>query len=185
MLALLFSGIAVGAFHGRHADEEMLRSLDLLFLTDFCSGSTDTMAGAFASSFASVFIFMFLIFLSGLSMWGFLGAALIPFFKGYGYGLSVGFLYAAYGLSGIGYNALVILPGAILCSAVIAAASKQAVQCSVRLLSLFRKTVVSDDPRIFLRHYLFSMIWLLLLAAVSSLVDMVFTAAFSQLFNFG
>lgn len=185
MLASLFAGVATGAFHGRNADAEMLQSLDLLFLTDFRAGRTQTLHGAFAASFASAFIFMLMIFLSGMSLWGVVSAAVVPFIKGYGYGLSVGFLYSAYGLSGIGYNALVILPGAMLCSVVIASAARQAILCSAKILTLFRKTAVSDDPRVFMRHYLLAMLWLLLLAAVSSLIDMIFTAAFSQLFNFG
>lgn len=184
MLLSLFIGVAVGALHGRNADPDSLRSLDVIFLTDFSVRRGGNMGAAFVSSFASVFIFLLVIFVSGLALWGCSIAAVVPFVKGFGYGLSVGYLYAAYGGWGILYNLLIIFPGAMLCCAVIASAARQAIVCSAKLTSVFRKTPVSDDPRVFLRHYLLSMLWLLFLAAVSSGLDTVFSALFSGLFNF-
>lgn len=184
MLLSLFVGVALGALHGRNADSSSLRSLDIIFRTDLSVRREGSMSAEFVSSFASAFIFLLVIFVSGLAIWGCAAAAVIPFIKGFGYGLSAGYLYGAYGGWGILYNLLIIFPGALLCCAVIAAAARQAIVCSAKLTSIFRKTPVSDDPRVFLRQYLLSMLWLLFLAAVSSCIDMVFSALFSQLFNF-
>ncbi len=180
----LFAGITVGALCGRTDDEQLMENLDIIFLTNFKVRCSQGILDSFVASFASAFIFILIIFLLGLSVWGGFIAAAVPFVKGYGYGLATGYLYSTYGLTGILYNILIILPGAFLCSAVIAAASQEAFRSSIKIISVFRKTTVSDDPHIQMKKYLLSMLWLLFLTAVSSAVDMLFSLMFSWLFSF-
>ena len=181
---LVLAGVACGSVCGRNADKELLDRLDILFLTNYTARNSQSIWEGFAASFASSFIFMMILFLLGLSLWGGAAAVAVPFIKGYGYGLAAGSMYSAYGLSGIAYNLLVVMPGALLCSAVISSASMQTFICSAKLRSLCRKTAVSDDPRLFLRHYLLSMLWLLFLAALSSGADVLFSLLFSWIFHF-
>ena len=183
-MSILFAGISAGAVSGRYADEALMKNLDLIFLTNFKLRCADGMLSAFVSSFASAFIFILTIFLLGLSLWGEVVTVVIPFIKGYGYGLAIGYLYTAYGFSGILYNILVVLPGAFLCSAVIAAATQESFRNSVKLITIFIRSAVNDDPRIQMKHYLLSMLWLLFLAAMSSVLDMLFSFVFSRLFSF-
>lgn len=181
---LVFIGIITGAFGGKNADSELLKKLDFIFLTNFdvrCSGGV---LSAFVSSFASSFLFLLVIFLLGLSVWGGIVVATIPFFKGYGYGLSVGWLYCNYGFNGVLYNILIILPGAFLCSALIAAASDSAFKISVKLMSYCSRHISADNIHISMKRYLVSMLWFLFLAAVSAAVDMIFSLCFSRFFSF-
>lgn len=183
-MLMLFGGITAGALGGRSADTKLMEKLDIIFLTNFKIRCSQGVIDAFVASFASAFIFILLIFLMGLSLWGWIVTAVIPFIKGYGYGLATGYLYSIYGLSGILYNLLIILPGAFLCSAVIAAAAQESFRSSFKLISIFRKSAVSDDPHIQMKKYLLSMLWLLFLAALSSALDMLFSLMFSWIFNF-
>ncbi len=180
----LFAGITAGALGGRYADKQLMENLDIIFLTNFNVRCSQGILNSFIASFASAFIFILVIFLMGLSLWGGIIAAVVPFIKGYGYGLATGYLYSTYGLTGVLYNILIILPGAFLCSSVIAAATQEALRSSLKMISVFRKTAVSDDPHIQMKKYLLSMLWLLFLAAVSSAIDMLFSLMFSWLFNF-
>ena len=180
----LFAGIVAGAFSGRNSDNKMMEKLDIVFQTNFKVRCTQGMIDAFVASFASAFIFILVIFLAGLSLWGGIVTVFIPFVKGYGYGLSVGYLYCTYGIQGIFYNILVILPGAFLCSAVICASAQESVRNTFRLISLFRKTAVSDDPRLQMKHYMLSMLYFLFIASLSSAVDMLFSFFFSWIFRF-
>ena len=183
-MLMLFAGITVGALCGRTADKQLMEDLDIIFLTNFKVRCSQGVLDAFVASFASAFIFILVIFLLGLSVWGGFISAAVPFIKGYGYGLATGYLYGTYGLTGILYNILIILPGAFLCSAVIAAAAQEAFRSSTKIISIFRKTAVSDDPNIQMKKYMLSMLWLLFIAAVSSAIDMLFSLMFSWLFNF-
>lgn len=182
---VLFGGIVFGALGSGNADMDTLKRLDFIFLTNFELRCTQGVLSAFVSSFASAAVFMLVIFLLGLSLWGGFAAVLIPFFKGYGYGLSVGYLYGAYGFKGVLYNIAVILPGAFVSSAVIAAASLCAFRSSLHsAVSIFRSPVVRDDPREQMRSYLVRMLKLSLFGLAASIIDVLCAFCFSWLFVF-
>ncbi len=181
---LFFGGVLVGALSGRGAGEDFLRRMDLLFRTNFELRCSQGMLSAFAASFASSAILLGMVFLLGLSLWGGLPAMLVPCCKGYGYGLSVGYLYGAYGWKGIGYNLLVILPGMFLASVVLAAAALFAFRHALQMLQGYRREAIRDDPRRQLRSYLLKMLWCLLLTMAASLLDMLCALCFSWIFRF-
>ncbi len=181
---LLFGGIVFGAVSSGNADKELLGRLDFIFNTNYDIRCTNGFLSAFVASFASAVIFLLIIFLLGLSLWGGIFTVLVPLFKGYGYGLAVGFLYSSYGLKGIFYNLFIILPGAFICSLVIASAAQEALKNSLKLTSCFVKSTVRDDPHIQMKRYMLSMLWYLGLCAVASLIDMLCSLCFSWLFQF-
>lgn len=181
---ILFGGVLCGALSGRYADAAVMKRLDVIFLTNFDQRCSRGLLSSFAASFGSAVIFLFVIILLGLSLWGGFFAVLIPFFKGYGYGLTSGFLYSEYGVKGIFYNILIILPGMFISSAVIAAASLYSFRNSLKTVQCFRRQIVSDDPRAQIKTYLLKMLWLLFMSAAASLVDMICSLCFSWIFHF-
>lgn len=181
---ILFGGVLCGALSGRSADSDVMKRLDVIFLTNFDLRCSRGLLSSFAASFGSTVLFLLVIFLLGLSLWGGFFAVLIPFFKGYGYGLSSGFIYSEYGTKGIFYNILIILPGMLISSAVIAAASLYSFRNSIRSVQSFRRQAVSDDPREQMKAYLLTMLWLLFLGAAAGLVDMLCSICFSWIFHF-
>lgn len=183
-ITILIIGIIFGAISGRNADELLMEKLDLIFLTNFKVRCSQGMLSAFSASFASNFLFLMTIFFLGLSLWGGYFSFIMPFIKGYGYGLSVGYLYNHYGFWGILYNLLMILPGAFLCSVMIAYASQKALMCSFRQTVFFLRTTVSDDIRQRMREYFKTMLILFLLSAVASSIDMLFSLCFHSIFKF-
>ncbi len=181
---LLFGGIVYGALSGKNADKELLNRLDFMFNANYDIRCSKGILSAFVSSFASSVIFLLIVFLLGLSLWGGIFSAAVPFLKGYGYGLAVGFLYSSHGLWGIIYNLLIILPGAFMCSLVIAAAAQDSLKNSVKLAAYFVKAAVRDDPQIRMKKYLISMLWYLGLCAAAAVVDMLCSLCFSWIFKF-
>lgn len=179
----LIAGAAVGALSGKYADKELMKSLDIIFMTNFQMRTNNGILSLFTASFAANVIFLLTVFLLGLTLWGEICVVFIPFIKGYGYGLTMGYLYSTYGLTGIVYNLLIILPGAFLFSLVISAAARISFKNSLGLLEVYFKKTVSDDPRVRMKHYLLSMMWLLFLSALSSAADMIFSLLFSWLFR--
>ena len=181
---LLFSGIVTGAVCSRTADELLMKRLDIIFQTNFELRCAQGAFSAFVSSFASSMIFMAVLLMLGLSVWGGLFSAVIPFFKGYGYGLAVGFLYGSYGAGGVFYNILVILPGMFLSAAVIAYAATLSLRNSLYITACFKRTPLNDDPHALMKGYLLSMLRCLALCALSSIVDMLCSLCFSRIFHF-
>lgn len=184
LIGTVILGAVIGALSGRYADASLMKQLDIVFLTNFRMRADNGALSVFSASFAANFIFLLTVFLSGLSLWGEIPVVFVPFIKGYGYGLTMGYAYSAFGLSGILYNLLMVLPGAFVFAFVISAAVRESFTHSMGLLSMFRKSAVSGDPVVSIRRYMLSMIWLLFLSAVSSAVDMLCSLMFSWLFDF-
>ena len=181
---ILFGGILYGSLSGASADRELLSRLDLIFQTNFTIRSAQGLFSSFAASFASSSLFIASIFLLGLSLWGGFLAVLMPLFKGFGYGLSVGYLYGAYHFKGVLYNLLVILPGAFLSSLVISAASYFAFRSTLHtVIGLFR-SASPFDFRSHLKTYCRLMLAMLALCALSALLDMLCSLCFSHFFSF-
>lgn len=180
----LLTGIVIGAICTRNADRSLLDSLDFFFLTNFTLRSQYGAFDIFISSFAAAFVFLLTVFLLGLSAWG---MPIIPFvlmFKGFGFGLSIGYLYGAYGFMGIWYNLLVILPGAFLGVLVLISAACIASKNALRLLAILVRSGIAEDIHREFLQYLYKMMWLLIILAVSCVIDMLFTFLFAGMFNF-
>ena len=181
---VLFTGIVFGAISGRNADDEMMKRLDFIFQTNYNVRCSQGLISAFVSSFGSYVIFLAVIFLLGLSLWGGFFAWAVPFFKGYGYGLSAGWLYGIYGFYGVGYNLLVVLAGAFLSALVISYASMEAMGNSLKMAGLFTRSEVKDDMHIQMKKYLKTMLLMLCLCVVSAVLDVIFAVCFSWIFKF-
>lgn len=180
----MLAGIIIGAVCAKNASKDMMDNLDFFFLTNFTLRSQYGAFDVFISSFAAAFVFLLSIFLLGISAWGLPVIPLVPMFRGLGFGLSIGYLYGAYGMSGIWYNLLIILPGAFLNALVLLSASCVAMKHSVRVLSVLVRPHVSEDMHKEFCKYLYKMMWLLIVLAVSCVVDMIFALLFAGIFNF-
>lgn len=123
-------GIAVGALVGGFTRGTILEKLDFLFHASFLSRSADAYSAVFISSFASSFLFVLAFLLLALSVWGFLCTPLLLFFRGFGSGLTAGYLYISFGWKGFLYYFLTILPGASLCGIALLLAAKESARVS-------------------------------------------------------
>lgn len=111
---LLIIGLAAGSIYAENADSSMMFSLDFLFTTNLEARLSQNMISIFCACFASDFIFLFAVFLLGLAPWGILLMPAVALFKGFGTGLTAGYLFITYGLKGAGFYLLVLLPGTFL-----------------------------------------------------------------------
>lgn len=183
-LLIMASGVVCGVLQGRKADALLLQRLDLLLCTNYELRHSQWWPDAFTASFASSALLLLIVLLLGLSVWGGLLAVAAAFFKAYGYGLAAGYLYAAYGMSGIGYNLLVLLPGALASMAALAQAALCAFRCSLGLLRSLGKAPLRDDPRAAVHSFLLQMLWQMLICALAAAADLLTALCFSGLFQF-
>lgn len=132
---ILSIGVACGALFSRTAGLNTLKKLDFLFNSNYTMRSGTPALSVFVASAASSFIFIFVCFLCGLSVWGAFFAPLVPMIRGTGLGMTAGYLYATYGFHGGLFYAVVLLPGAYCSCIAILLAAKEALIFSRKLSS--------------------------------------------------
>lgn len=179
---LLVLGTVLGALFARGADEALIQKLDLLFSSDVQARAVQSSGAVFIASLSSAFLFLAICFFLGLSLWGMFILPVIPLFRGFGFGLASGYLYAAYGFQGILFNAIVVLPGAFLSMLAILFAAKEGIRFSKKALSgiLGRE----HSRMLSLRLYAVQFGTIMILAAAAATIDLVTTICFSGAFSF-
>ena len=172
----LIGGMIFGAIFARNAGMTALDKLDFLFYSNFKTRAVQSITSVFAASFASSFIFIFVCFLCGLSMWGMFIIPAVLFFRGFGLGLTSGYLYAAYGLKGVLFNLAVILPGAFVCCLAILLAAREGSYFSRRIASCGTSPESGTISSQKMKLYLLRFGAILALAFSAALLDVLFSA---------
>ncbi len=177
---LLLGGMVLGSLYAKNAGYEAIEQLDFLFAGNFKSRTTESYLMVFSASFASSFCFLLACFLGGLSLWGLFFIPAILIFRGFGLGLTSGYLYAFYGMKGVLYNLAMILPGAFLCCLSILAASLEGIRFSRRMAAGKR----GEKENLGIRTYFLRFGIFLAVACAGALLDLVFSVCFGNLFSF-
>lgn len=177
-------GIILGAFYLRSASDSLLLKLDFLFVTNLDNRLELSAFDVFCSSFSSDFIFVFMAFLLGFTVWGMFALPLLSAFSGFGVGISSAYLFSQYSVTGIGFYILVILPGTVLFLLAFITALKESFSQSFSFLKLY---FPSNSDVLLLRHtktFLFRYFVVIVFCAFSAIVDMLLWVVFANMFNF-
>lgn len=181
-LAVVFlAGMIIGSVYARGAGYGSLQRLDFLFASNFKARASMSFLSVFTASFASSFLFVFACFLCGLSMWGILPVPLLILFRGFGLGLTSGYLYSVQGWKGAGYYLLVLLPGACLCSLAILSAALEGMKCSYAFISRGKR---QSGEAIFSQEYLLQFGKILGWIFAAAVLDTALSALFGSMFSF-
>ncbi len=177
------AGVVWGAVVSLKAEVEFLADMDFLFTTNLQSRLSQGMLSCFAAHFASNFIFFTAAALCGLSPWG---VGVLPFivaFKGFGTGLSAAYLISIYGLKGLGFYIVVVLPGTFIFSLALLFMSAHCTTMSLRLARfVFVKAEGAVPVTVYVKNYLFRCSYFLLVSAAGAICDMLFWSFVSGLF---
>lgn len=176
LAGILLAGMVCGVLSARCADETVLSRLDFLFSSNFQLQEEQTMFSVFAASLTSIFLFLLAGFFMGLSVWGTVLIPVLPFFRGFGLGVSTGFLYASYSWKGVLFHLAVMLPGMVFSSVAIILSAREGMRFSKELTGAsfsFGKGGRSASPA--LRDYLMRNGVILTIGAVAALFDMLLT----------
>lgn len=138
LILLFFVGILLGACLIR-ANGQSWQT----FINQLVSGYAGKRDGqsflqTFYYSASSTLLFLLAIFLSGFCAVGQPLVCLIILFRGLGYGLTAGSVYSLYGLSGMGYVALLLLPNCILTALGLMKVGQSAIRFSTGLYGAMR-----------------------------------------------
>lgn len=182
---LFLLGLVVGAVSGKGYDREVFEKLDLLFITNIDARMEMGVFELFISCFVSYFLFIFCIFLSAFSAWGFTAIPLLSALKGFTVGLSTAFIFSQYQLSGIGFYILVVLPGTVLFLFALIRYATQGERMSLRLLRLmlFGKETASE-LQAYIKRFIKKTMFALLSVGACAVADMVLWILFANKFDF-
>lgn len=186
LLAFVYiAGLLVGALMVRMGGGGLFQSLENSFLAYVEGRQSQPFWMTLLNAFAAALPFFAGAFFCGVCILGVPGAFLIPCFKGLGLGLTVGYVYAVYGMQGMAFCALLLIPPALASAMALLLACRESWGFS---LMLFRGLLPGAGPlalrgdfKIYCLRYLF--ILGILLAA--SILDAGLSAAFIRFFAFG
>lgn len=181
---ILLFGMVGGALSVNFIKLETVRKLDLLFSSDFQQRVGQPCTATFISSLSSSFIFMLFIFFSSLSLFGALIIPISILFRGFGLGLTAGYLYLIYELKGIAFYILIIVPGIFISSIGLILLSMISIRFSLKFASKLLPNPGNERLWDEFPGYFKLCGYILTILTISSLVDMVSMLIFSRLFNF-
>ncbi|MBR0423689.1 MAG: hypothetical protein IJJ04_03555 [Clostridia bacterium] len=184
MVILLILGMVLGSLSVHEINLDILHKIDFLFLNNFKEIIDKPGLDVFISSLSNLFFIILLLEFSALSFWGSGLIPLIIFFRGFSIGLTTGYLYLIYGLKGIAFYILIMLPGMFIALLSIILFSAEAFKFSVKFAkTLFPHANNQNLFSCFLFHLKNSKFSLALLP-ISAIVDTCFVAMFSRFFEF-
>ena len=183
-IVCLIIGMIVGSISVSSINMEVLHKLDFLFLNDFKERIGQSGLDIFISSFSSLFIFTLFIEIVALSFWGAVLVPILVIFRGLGLGITAGYLYLIYGLKGIAFYILILLPGIFVSSIGVVLFAAGAVNLSAK----FAKKILpsADNERLWetFKAHIRKSSYSLIILAVAALIDIGFMAMFSKFFEF-
>lgn len=183
--AFLVAGIICGCILAQYGDEQTLESLDFIFNSNFKQRITQSLFDGFKASMCAYFLFYITALLLGLSLWGAVGLPVVVCIKGIGAGLCAGYLISVYSFQGAVFYVIVMLPGLFLSSLSLLFQCRLSFRFSRSLWAFFsprKKQDERDKPDIFRFFQKSSAI--LITTALGAVVDVLFSALFSNMFTF-
>ena len=185
MAAFLIFGMVLGSISMKSMNEDSLSDMASLFLNSLKVREDSGLFMIFVKSVSSYFLFAIIAFALGLSVWGFVMTFALMIFRGFGLGVSVGFLFFTYGFKGILFYALILLPGIFVSSMALILMSRAAFDTSY---TLFKTTFLQREGNKSLENnfkaYFKKSGFALTLIIIASILDLLGYVVFSGFFNF-
>lgn len=182
-IVLLLSMI-FGSIYANYINLNIIKKLDILFLSDFDNRNNQGIIYTFISSFSSNFLFWLEMAFLSTSLFGIILTPLILIFRGVGLGLTAGYLYLIYSFKGVVFYILVLLPGIFISSVcfifMLINSEKFSIKVTKQFISKSPQQPLREDMIIYIKKSSF----ILFALAISSICDMIFMKLFSCLFTF-
>lgn len=184
LIFLFLTGVIIGSISIGRSNFSFFNDIKDIFKQNFDAINENSYFITFSSSLVSIFIYIALIFLLSLSLWGGVIVPFLPFFRGIGIGITAGCLYLSYGIKGILFYVLVLLPGIFVSSAVLVFYTRKSIGFSRKLCSkIFPNSNLDKlwpEFKSYLKHTGISIVF----CVVVALIDVLFNFLLFRFFNF-
>ena len=185
LIVCLVAGLIFGTLSAKNINSRTLNGLDFIFASNFGTRINGSMMSNFITSISASFIFILASFLVGLSIWGFIFTPAICFFRGFGIGLSTGYLCVKYALAGFIFNTFILLPGVFISSVGVLMLCLESTRFSLYTASeILPIKIRVKSKSTTLNHYFFKTGISLIIIVAAAIIDILFAAVFAGLFDF-
>ena len=182
MLIAVWLGLIFGAICAGRADKSLISQLDIIFVSDFEIRCSQSVISSFVAGLTANFIFFTAVFLLGLSVWGSVGVPIVIAFKGFGMGLTGGYLYKYYSFSGIGFFLLVMLLGCVASTLALVFQGKIAIGFANTLFAKVRGKSHNHNETFY--RYITNSSFALIALSISAMADAILNNLFAGIFTF-
>lgn len=178
---MFFIGVIIGTVS--RGSNERLEGLSESLLRQFLADRQGLSFGAvLLGSVSASLLYMLAVYIAGASMLGIVLIPLIVAWRGFCYGLLIALLYSEYALRGVAFNAIVLIPPAVifLIGLLLAARESMSFSLVIARLTLPRSNPANlfADFRIFCSRYALLLIFTVLSAVADALVSHFFLRFF-------
>lgn len=184
LFLMFIIGMIYGALLSKAQSAEFLKSLNLITREYASAHEKQTLLKTLTSSFFSCCIFVVTPYLLGYSAIGQVASFFVPMFKGLGIGLTMGHLYLSYGLKGVSYSALIIVPQTVIGLFAILIGCRESIKLSCTFLGACSSKQVKPFSSETIRLYNIKFSVLLAIALLAAVVDVITVLLFSRMFKF-
>lgn len=183
LVLMCIAGILFGSLAAA-GTEQGSSGLSVLTQDYFAERTSSGFFSVLFKSFLSSFSFLAVAFLLGNFNFGCFIVGAVPFFKGYGIGTALGFMFRSYGAKGLAYSALIIIPGAVVSSMVMIFAAYSSAKLSYELLKKLMGKVGKERFKLDFSKYCKQYAVYAVLCFAAALLETASNAVFSGLFDF-
>lgn len=183
LMAMFAAGLVAGAEIIKNENTELTDYIISVFKSFMLQRSKQSLGSILFHSALSVGIYIATAYLLGLCVAGVPIIGVIPFIKGLGPGVIMGYLYSAYKWKGMGYSLLIIFPGTLLSAFALILACGESLIMSIGLFSLIqggKPTVL----RSYFKTYNVRYLVFFLISMTSALFECILIKTFGSLFSF-
>ena len=183
LLTFMFiTGVAAGSI--TIGKSQNVLKLSEYFLNTYVSQRTGVsfFSVLFSSFFTSLLTVLF-VFVSGASMLGVITVPIWVMLRGFLYGAVSSFLYSEYSVKGIAFNAVMVIPAAVVFVISFLLAAKESVKFSVIMAKLTLPRSKPVNLYIDFRNYCGRYAFFCVAILISALIDAVLSCSFIKFFQ--
>lgn len=183
LCAVFISGIAIGSIF-LQKNSWLSQTTKTLFESYISVHNENPFFKKLLVCFSRYLIVLVLYFLSGSSM---LGVAVTPFitaWQGILFGAVSSYLYQTYGLSGIAFNAIILIPPAVIFTICCFFAARYAIDFSLTVAKLTLPRSKPTSLYISFKNYCGKYLIFIAVSLICAVIDIILNLFFLKFFNF-
>lgn len=179
---LMGFGVIIGSIIISNASNEFNGSINYLYDNFVASIKGKNFTSSFLDTLFTSMIYIFLYFIAGTNALGVPFIYFLTCIKGIGNGIISGYLYMTFGIKGVGFATLVLLPYALLSAVTVILMGNSSLQMSKSIFTtLSGKFANSNEIKI--KKYCVNFLIYTALFVLFSIIDAIFKASFSSSFS--